>query len=116
MASARATLKSETGLYGGGCARYSERTEKPIADKDGKETWHTRGTELVTGDARIARMANKTEHICKERSWKFATSELPAFYRASYAQRLRTIFTSQHVVCAILDCVGSRLSKTEVAY
>ena len=33
-------------------------------DKDGKETEHMRGAKLVTGDAGISRMANKTDHIC----------------------------------------------------
>ena len=49
--------------------KYPERTKKPIdlwdkVDKDGKEMEHTRGAKLVSGDARITNMANKTEHIC----------------------------------------------------
>ena len=53
--------------------KYPERTKKPIGtwdkeDKDGKETEHTRGAKLVTGDARVTRMAKKTKHICEERS------------------------------------------------
>ena len=49
---------------------YSARAEKPIGTwwdnegKDGNEIEHTRGAKLVSGDARIANMANKTEHIC----------------------------------------------------
>ena len=39
-----------------------------IEDKGVKETEHTRGAKLVSGDARFANMANKTEdkteHIC----------------------------------------------------
>ena len=46
--------------------KYPKRAEKPIGtwdkeDKDGKEIEHTRGAELVSGDARITNMANKTE-------------------------------------------------------
>ena len=33
-------------------------------DKDGKEFEPTRGEKLVSGDARIAKIANKTKHIC----------------------------------------------------
>ena len=42
---------------------------------DGKETEHTRGGKLVTGDARVASTAKKTEHINEERRWLMATSE-----------------------------------------
>ena len=60
--------------------KYPERLEKSVSswdkeDKDGKETEHTRGAKLVTGDARITRMANKTGHICEERRRLVATSE-----------------------------------------
>ena len=36
-------------------------------DKDGKEIEHTRGAKLVSGDARVTRMAKKTKHIFEER-------------------------------------------------
>ena len=49
-------------------AKYSERTKKPIdtrkEEKDGKEIEHTGGAKSVSGGARIANMANKTEHMC----------------------------------------------------
>ena len=51
---------------------YIERTKKPIGtwdkdDKGGKDTEHTRGAKLATGDARVTRTAKKTKHICEER-------------------------------------------------
>ena len=52
--------------------KYPEGTEKSIGtldkeDKDGKKTEHMQGEKLVTGAARITRMANKTKAICEER-------------------------------------------------
>ena len=52
--------------------KYPERTENSIGiwdkeDKDGKETEHTRGAKLVTGEAWITRMVNKTGHMFEER-------------------------------------------------
>ena len=49
--------------------KYPERAKKLIGtwdkeSKDGKEIEHTRGEKLVSGDARISDMANKTEYIC----------------------------------------------------
>ena len=57
---------------GDGCAKYPEKTKKPIGtwdkeEKDGKETEHIRGAKLVTGGARVTRTAKKTKHICEER-------------------------------------------------
>ena len=49
--------------------KFPERTKKPIdtwdqEDKEGKEIGHTGGAKLVSGDAQITNMANKTGHIC----------------------------------------------------
>ena len=65
--------------------KYPERSEISVGTldkggKEGKETEHTRGAELVTGGARITTMANKANHICEERSWLMATSESPALF------------------------------------
>ena len=48
--------------------KFPERTKKPIGtwdkdDKDGKDIGHTRGAELVSGDARFTNRANKFGHI-----------------------------------------------------
>ena len=45
---------------------FPERTEKLIGswDKDGKEIGHSRVAKLVSGGARVTRMAKKTKHIC----------------------------------------------------
>ena len=36
-------------------------------DKDGKEIEQTRGAKLVSGYARVTRVAKKTKHICEFR-------------------------------------------------
>ena len=51
--------------------KYPEKAEKPIGtwdkeDKDGKKIEHTRGAKLVSGNARMINMANKTS-ICAAR-------------------------------------------------
>ena len=71
---------------------FSERTKKPIGtwdkeDKDGKENEHTGGAKLVTGDARVTRMAKKTKPICEERRRLIRPNHLRLVV-ASYAARI----------------------------
>ena len=63
------------------------------------------GAKSVTGHARITRMANKTKHICEERSWLMAT------YKSKYQNLKSRNRLSKLGICGTYERAAPRAKK-----